>query len=106
MRYFLQANRLWKEEDTSQELEALLGFFEKSTAVGFLLEFHPENIFSGIVVYNEKSPSVLTAVRYERKLSDSFRTTLGLNIISAQNEPLAEAYDQNDNGSLKLTYDF
>ncbi len=106
VRYFLQANRLWKEEDTSQELEALLGFFEKSTAVGFLLEFHPENIFSGIVVYNEKSPSVLTAVRYERKWSDSFRTTLGLNIISAQNEPLAEAYDQNDNGSLKLTYDF
>lgn len=106
IRYFLQVNRLWKKEDTSSELETLLGFFEKSTAVGFLLELNPENLVSGIVVYNEKSPSVLTSIRYEKKWSDSFRTTLGLNIISAQNQPLAKAYDQTDNGSLKLTYDF
>ncbi len=106
IRYFLQVNRLWKKEDTNSELETLLGFFEKSTAVGFLLELNPENIFSGVAVYNEKSPSVLTSARYEKKWSDSFRTTLGLNIISAQNEPLAKAYDQTDNASLKFTYDF
>ncbi len=106
IRYFLQTNRLWKKVDTNSELETLLGFFEKSTAVGFLLEFNPENIFSGVAVYNEKSPSVLTSARYEKKWSDSFRTTLGLNLISAQSEPLAKAYDQTDNASLKFTYDF
>ncbi len=106
LRYFVQVNRLWKKQESAAELETLLGFFEKSISAGFMLELNPETIFSGAVVYNEKSPSVLASARFERKWTDRFRTVLGLNIITAQNQPLAEAYDQNDNTSLKFSYDF
>lgn len=106
VRYFLQANRVWKKNDTAAELKTLLGFFEKSLALGYFFDFNPENSFSGAVVYNEQSPSVLTVARYERKWSDKFKTALSLNVISVGNEPLAKAYDQTDNVSLKFSYGF
>lgn len=106
LRYFLQANRLWKKSPAVSELETLLGFFEKSTALGFLLDLNPENIISGAVVYNEKSPAYLTSLRYERKWTDRFKTILGVNVITVQDDPIAKAYDQTDNASLKLNYDY
>ena len=106
LRYFLQINRLWKKNQTASELETLLGFFEKSIALGFLVELNPENILSGAIVYNEKNPSYLVSTRYEKKWTDQFKSTLGFNIISAEEGTLAKAYDQTDNISLKLSYDF
>ncbi len=106
VRYFLQANRVWKKNETAPELETLLGFFEKSLALGYLFDFNPENSFSGAVVYNEQSPSVLTVARYEKKWSDHLKTAMSLNVISVGSEPLAKAYDQTDNVSFKFSYGF
>ncbi len=106
LRYFLQINRLWKKNETASELETLLGFFEKSAALGYLVELNPENILSGAIVYNEKNPSYLISMLFEKKWSDKFKSTLGLNIITAEEGALAKAYDQTDNISLKLSYDF
>lgn len=106
LRYFLQVNRLWKKNQSASELETLLGFFEKSVALGFLIDLNPENILSGAAIYNEKNPSYLVSLRYEKKWTDSFRTTGTFNVITAQDGTLAKAYDQTDNLSLKLAYDF
>ncbi len=106
LHYFFQVNRLWKKSDTANELETLLGFFEKSVAVGYLLELNPENRISGAVVYNEKNPSTLTSVRFEKKWTEHFKTTFAVNVITAEEGTLAKAYDQTDNVSLKLSYDF
>ena len=106
LRYFLQANRLWKKSPPISELETLLGFFEKSTALGFLFDVNPENIISGAMVYNEKSPAYLTSLRFERKWTDRFKTIVAANVITVQDDPIAKAYDQTDNVSLKLNYDF
>ena len=106
LRYFLQINRLWKKNQSASELETLLGFFEKSVALGFLTELSSENILSGAAVYNEKNPSYLVSLRYEKKWTDIFRTIAAVNVIAAQDGTLAKSYDQNDNVSLKLAYDF
>lgn len=105
LRYFLQANRLWKNNSVS-ELQTLLGFFEKSTAGGFLIDLNPENSFSGAVVYNEKSPSYLVSLRYELKWTDALKTNFSFNQLIASDEPIAKAYVQTNNISLKLTYSF
>ena len=106
VRYFLQANRVWKKKSSASELETLLGFFEKSNSLGFLLDVNPENSLSGAFVYNEKSPSTLVSVRYEHRWSARLKNYFYINVITAQDEPLAKAYDQADNAGLKLTYDF
>lgn len=106
LRYFLQANRLWKKSTVNSELETLLGFFEKSTALGFLFEINPENVFSGAFIYNEKSPSYLTSLRFEKKWADRFKIILSANIITAQNGSVAKAYDQTDNMSLRMSSEF
>lgn len=104
--YFVQTNRLWRKNDVSAELETLLGFFEKSTAVGFLVDVSAESNFSGAIIYNEKSPSVLSSIRLEKNWTDQFKTQLAVNVISVQNQPLTKSYDATDNVSLKLTYNF
>lgn len=104
--YFLQVNRLWREHDVSKELETLLGFFDKSTALGFLVDIGAESNLSGAVIYNEKSPSVLSSLRYEKNWTDRFKTNLAVNVLTVGNEPLTKSYDATDNVSLKLTYNF
>ena len=105
LHYFLQANRLWKNNSNS-ELQTLLGFFEKSSAVGFLIDLNPENSLSGAVVYNEKSPAYLISLRYEKKWTDSLRTNFSWNQITATDDPVGKAYGQTNNLGLKLTYNF
>ncbi|OFZ28449.1 MAG: hypothetical protein A2622_04945 [Bdellovibrionales bacterium RIFCSPHIGHO2_01_FULL_40_29] len=106
LRFFIQTNRQWKSSSSISELETLLGFFEKSTALGYLIDLNSENIVSGAFVYNEKSPSLLTSVRYERRWTDQFKSILGINIITAQDQPLAKSYDQTDSATFKINYDF
>lgn len=106
LHYFLQVNRLWRKNDVSAELETLLGFFDKSTALGFLVDVGPESILSGAVIYNEKSPSVLSSIRYEKNWTDRFKTSFAINVISVNDQPLTKSYDSTDNASLKLSYNF
>ncbi|MFZ3230153.1 MAG: hypothetical protein WA160_08105 [Pseudobdellovibrio sp.] len=104
--YFLQLNRLWRKNDVTAELETLLGFFDKSTAFGFLVDVGSESTLSGAIVYNEKSPSLLNSIRYEKNWTDRFKTSLGLNVISVQSDPLTKSYDATDNMTVKLNYSF
>ena len=107
LRYFLQGNRVWKQESNAQELETLLGFFEKSTALGFFLDMDTRGVVSGAVIYNEKDPSVLASMGYEYRFSDKFKTKLTLNVLTASgSNALANAYDKTDNASLLFGYDF
>jgi len=104
--YFLQVNRLWRQHDVSQELETLLGFFDKSTAFGFLVDVGADSNLSGAIIYNEKSPSVLSSLRYEVNWTDRLKTALGVNIITVGSEPLTKSYDATDNATLKISYNF
>lgn len=104
--YFLQVNRLWRKNDVSDQLETLLGFFDKSTALGFLVDVSSESTLSGALIYNEKSPSLLSSLRFDKSWTDRFKTGLGVNVISVQSQPLTKSYDATDNISLKLSYNF
>lgn len=104
--YFLQVNRLWRKNDVSSQLETLLGFFEKSTALGFLVDVGADSNLSGALIYNEKSPSLLSSLRFDKNWTDRFKTGLNLNILSVQNQPLTKSYDATDNVSVKLSYNF
>jgi hypothetical protein len=107
LRYFLQANRIWKQTSTVQELETLLGFFERSTALGIYLDMNSGGTVSGAAIYNEKDPSVLVSLGYEYRFTDQFKTKLSANVLtSSGSNPLAKAYDRTDNLSLTLNYDF
>ncbi len=106
LRYFLQANRIWKESSTTQELETLLGFFEKSSALGFYLDMNSKGTLSGAVLYNEKDPAILNSVGYEYKWTDQFKSKITLNSLTSSGSLLARAYDKTDNASLTFNYDF
>ncbi len=106
LRYFFQVNRLWKETDSVRELETLLGFFEKSTALGVYLDFDDANSFLGAFIYNEKQPAYLTTISYERRWSEQVKTKLSMNVLTSVGNILADAYDKTDNMSLILSYDF
>lgn len=106
LRYFLQSNRVWKKNPSS-ELETLQGFYEKSAALGVYLDLATAGLISGAVIYNEKSPSTLTSLGYEYKFTDQLRSKINANVITTSSaEALAAAYDRADNLSLQMTYDF
>ena len=104
--YFLQSNRIWRSSSSVPEVETLLGFFEKSSALGFLVDMDSKGTVSGAVVYNEKNPAWMSSISYEFRITDQFRTKLSLNTIFASGDPIAKAYDQTDNAALVFTYDF
>lgn len=106
LHYFLQINRTWKSKEPSSDLQTLLGFFEKSSAFGFMLNTSDESNLYGAVIYNEKSPAVLSSIRFEKNWSDQFKTNIGINILTVQDEPLTKSYDSTDNLTAKLTYTF
>lgn len=107
LRYFLQLNRIWKQNSTAQELETLLGFFEKSTALGIYLDMNNAGTISGATIYNEKDPSVLISLGYEYRFTDQFKGKLNANVLTASgSNALGNAYDKTDNASLSLGYDF
>ncbi len=107
LRYFLQVNRIWKQEPDVQELETLLGFFERSTAAGLYLDMDTAGTVSGAVIYNEKDPSTLTSIGYEYKFTDQFKTKLTVNAMTASgSNALGNAYDKTDNATLAFGYDF
>ncbi len=107
VRYFLQQNRKWKKSSSVQELETLLGFFDKSSALGLYLDMNTKGTLAGAVIYNEKDPSVLISMGYEYRFTDQFKSKLSANILtSSGNNVLAKAYDKTDNAVLSLTYDF
>ncbi len=104
--YFLQTNRVWRSTAVAQELETLSGFFEKSTALGYLIDMDSKGTVSGAFVYNEKNPSWLASIGYEFRFTDHFRTKLSMNQIFATQDLIGKAYDHTDNASLLLSYDF
>ena len=107
LRYFFQINRVWKQEPDFQELETLLGFFERSSAAGLYFDMDSAGTFSGAVIYNEKDPSTLTSVGYEYRFTDQFKTKLTLNAMTTSgSNALGDAYDKADNATLALGYDF
>lgn len=107
LRYFLQQNRKWKSSSTVQELETLLGFFDKSSALGVYLDLNSYGTLAGAAIYNEKDPSVLVSMGYEYRFTDHFKTKLTANVLtSSGNNVLAKAYDKTDNAVLSFTYDF
>lgn len=107
LRYFLQQNRKWTRSSGVQELETLLGFFDKSSALGIYFDMNSHGTVAGAVIYNEKDPSVLVSMGYEFRFTDHFKTKLTANVLtSSGNNVLAKAYDKTDNASLNLTYDF
>lgn len=107
LRYFIQQNRKWKSSSSVQELETLLGFFDKSSALGLYLDMNTRGTLAGAVIYNEKDPSVLVSMGYEYRFTDHFKTKLTANVLtSSGNNVLAKAYDKTDNATLSLTYDF
>lgn len=107
LRYFLQANRIWRQSSSAQELETLIGFFEKSTALGLYIDMNTKGLLSGAFIYNEKDPSVLTSLGYEYRWTDNFKTKITANVLTASgSNALSAAYDKTDNLSLILNYDF
>lgn len=107
LRYFLQQNRKWKSSSTVQELETLLGFFDKSSALGIYLDMNSHGTLSGAFIYNEKDPSVLVSLGYEYRFTDHFKTKMTTNVLtSSGNNVLANAYDKTDNAALMFGYDF
>lgn len=104
--YFLQSNRVWRDTSSVRELETLLGFFEKSTALGYLVDLEAKGILSGAFVYNEKNPSWLASLGYEYRITDQFRSKINVNQIFSTNDVVGKAYDKTDNASLTMTYDF
>ncbi len=107
LRYFLQGNRVWRQDANSQELETLLGFFEKSTALGIYLDMNTKGLLSGAVIYNEKDPSSLVSMSYEYRFTDQLKSKLTANVLTTSgSSPLGNAYDKTDNVSVALGYDF
>lgn len=107
LRYFLQQNRKWKKSSSLEELETLLGFFDKSSALGIYLDMENRGVVSGAVIYNEKDPSVLLSLGYEYRFTDHFKTKLTANVLTASGgNVLADAYDKTDNASFVFSYDF
>lgn len=107
VRYLLQQNRKWKRSSSVQELETLLGFFDRSTALGIFVDLNSAGLISGAFIYNEKDPSVLMSMGYEYRFNDHFKTKLTANVLTASgSNALAKAYDKTDNASLLLSYDF
>jgi hypothetical protein len=107
LRYFLQTNRIWRPSSSVAELETLLGFFEKSFALGTYLDLNSAGLLSGAVIYNEKDPAYLISVGYEYRWTEQFKTKLNTNILAVSGDnPIAKAYDKTDNLSLVLGYDF
>lgn len=107
LRYFLQQNRKWKQTSAVQELETLLGFFDKSSSLGLYLDMNSYGTIAGAFIYNEKDPSVLMSMGYEYRFTDQFKTRLTANVLtSSGNNALAKAYDKTDNASLTFSYDF
>ncbi len=104
--YFLLNNRVWRQKDTASELETLLGFFEKSTALGYLIDLDAKGLVSGAFVFNEKNPSWLASLGYEYRFTDQFRTKLSVNQIFSTSDIIGKTYDQVDNASVILNYDF
>ncbi|MBC7421031.1 MAG: hypothetical protein H7328_09920 [Bdellovibrio sp.] len=104
--YFLQNNRVWRQSDVASELETLLGFFEKSTALGYLVDMSSNGLVSGAFVYNERNPSWLANLGYEYRFTDQFRAKLNLNQIFSTQDIIGKAYDKADNASIQITYDF
>jgi hypothetical protein len=107
LRYFLQQNRKWKSSSSVQELETLLGFFDKSSALGIYLDMNSGGTLAGAIIYNEKDPSVLVSLGYEYRFTDHFKSKLTANVLtSSGNNVLAKAYDKTDNAVLTFAYDF
>lgn len=106
LRYFVQLNRSWKKTESSSELETLLGFFEKSTALGLYLDLEKKGVLTGALIYNEKNPSTLAHLSYDFKWTEKFKTTLALSSIFSSGGVLAEAYKKTNTTSLILNYDF
>ena len=107
LRYFLQMNRVWRQSSAVAELETLLGFFEKSTALGVFVDMNTKGTLSGAAIYNEKDPSILVSLGYEYKWTDQFKTKLSANVLTASgSNALSAAYDKTDNLSLIFGYDF
>lgn len=107
IRYFLQQNRKWKKSSSIQELETLLGFFDRSTALGLYIDMNTAGLISGAFIYNEKDPSILMSMGYEYRFTDQLKAKLTANILNVSgNNALAKAYDKTDNASVLLSYDF
>lgn len=107
IRYLLQQNRKWKRSSSIQELETLLGFFDRSTALGLFIDLNTAGLISGALIYNEKDPAILMSMSYEYRFTDRFKSKLTANVLNASGtNALAKAYDKTDNASLLLSYDF
>lgn len=105
LRYFLQNNRTWKPDGVS-ELQTLLGFFDRSTSLGFLLDVEKWGLFSGALIYNELKGGLLSSVNYEYLWSDHFKTKLTFNSLTPSDDIVGKAYDNVDNVVISLTYNF
>ena len=107
IRYFLQLNRIWRSSTATQELETLLGFFEKSSALGIYLDLTTQSTAYAAFIYNEKDPSVLSSLGYDYRVTDQFKIKLTANILTSSSQnALAQAYDKTDNLGIALGYDF
>ncbi len=104
--YFLLNNRVWRQKDVASELETLLGFFDKSTALGYLVDLDQKCLVTGTFVYNEKNPSWLASLGYEYRFTDQLRSKLSVNQIFSTSDIIGKAYDSTDNASIVMTYDF
>lgn len=105
LRYFLQSNRTWKS-DGVRELQTLLGFFDHSTSLGFLMDAQDWGLFSGVLVYNETSGGLLNSLNYEYAWTDHFKTKFTMNTLATSNDIVGKAYDSTDNAVISLNYDF
>lgn len=105
LRYFLQNNRTWKR-DGLNELQTLLGFFDRSSSLGFLLDAEIWGSYSGVLIYNESKGGLLSSLNYEYMWTDHLKTKLTINSLSPSNDIIGKVYDKTDNAVISLHYDF